>query len=173
MANPNAFNPTSMPSVQQQLDAYRQMYAEEKRKVEEAVNPFEPKYEEENPVEQEQQLSMWLNPVSSDTSMPEVAVNSDGYNQFIDMFENDPTVIEHGEQMQEVLEQLRQAIQSGQISYDQALSTAMELMDKFVAPSIDKHHGTSFTSRNIINPNVKDVASAFGEEVEDVPDGTQ
>lgn len=163
--------PNSMPSVLEQLAMYSNRYIQEQKQLEQSQDPFESQYDKEDPAQQEQDLNLWLSPVTSDTSMPEANPNGADYNAFIDMFENDPVVQEHGEQMQEVLEQLRQAVQSGQIPYDQAMSMAVDLMNKHVAPSIDKHHGTNFTSRNILNPKVKDVAEAFGADVNDTPDG--
>lgn len=165
--------PATVPSVQEQLAMYRAFYHQE---IEEAKkdNLFAPDVNKETPVEKSVENEQWLDPVSVDTSpidAIDIHGNSDAFKHFQEKFESDEAVQEIAEPMMEVAYQLRQAIESGQMTYEQAMQEAVKLMDSHVTPVLDKYHGDRAKSRTLLSRTPAEVAKSFGAEVKQYADG--
>ena len=171
----NPLAPSTMPSVQEQLAMYRARYEQEKQDIQDSQeDPFTPTVAKEDPDERANQINEWLAPVASNTAPPQsvdTQSGSEDFKHFQEQFENDPAVQEIAEPMMGIAQQLRQAIQSGQMTYQEAMQQAAQLMDSYVTPVLDKHHGDRAKSRTLLSRSPQEVAESFGAQVKKYADG--
>lgn len=171
----NPLAPSSMPSVQEQLAAYRARYEQDKQDIQDAQeDPFTPTVYKEDASARQSQMDEWLEPIASNLAPPQSVNTQSGsadFSHFQEQFENDPAVQEIAEPMMGVAQQLRQAIESGQMTYQEAMQQAAQMMDSYVTPVLDKHHGDRAKSRTLLSRSPQEVAESFGAQVQKHADG--
>lgn len=175
----NPLAPASMPSTMDMLAMYRAQFEQDKQELENMDvndNPFLPKVEDEASAAsaQSSQIDQWLAPVSADTHIvtsrmenPEFARN------FQEQFENDPAIQEVAEPVMRMAQQLRQAIESGEMTYDEALQRGLSMMDMYAQPVFERHHGDKTKSRTLLSRDPLEIQEEFGAKAQEYADGAK
>lgn len=135
--------PTTMPSVLEQLAMYTNMYKEKEEEVKKEQDPFDYKPAVEDDKVTDEDLNMWLNPVTSDISTPTVDRSSASFKQFEEEMMSNPVFQENGDQIIETLESLRQEVINGSMTLEQANEMAVQLMEENIKPSLINKGGSN------------------------------
>lgn len=172
--------PQTTLSTDERLALYNAKYQhkQEQSEAEQQSDPFEPSVNQD-PQDRQADMEKWLDPVAVDTSTPSVMGGdrtSPHYKHFEEKFMNDPAIQEIAPMMMGDDQNpglaviLGQAIQNGEMTYDEAMDQATTLMDKYIVPILDKHHSDKSKERDFIHPDVKKL---FGINKQKAPSGAK
>lgn len=145
------------------------------------VDPFLPQTSKTvDPEERKATLDKWLDPIAVDTSTPFRASRKEDYDHFNEAVMKDPAIKEiipmlmGDEQNPGLAPYLRQMVQSGQMTIDDALTTAGSFMDEHFVPILDKHHGHQYDTtipRTFFK--ARDLASELGITTDKIASGAK
>lgn len=145
------------------------------------VDPFMPQLSKTvDPEERQQEVDKWIAPVSADVSIPKQTRTGADYDHFQNAVMEDPAIKElmpalmGDEQNPGLAPYLQSQIQSGAMSYNDALEHASKFMDEHFAPILDKHHGHMYdTTKPRTYFKARDVANEMGISTQAIASGAK
>lgn len=141
----NPLDPEMGANADQMLSFFLNRSASQRNEVPEAIpvsfNPFQPDQQSQEQSQDKHigQMEQFLSPIKMDAFDSAKSYTEDKHQNFLDNLENCPAQKEYGPQLDAFLQSILQAINSGQISPDDANKLIKDFAMSQVKPVIDKH----------------------------------
>lgn len=144
--NFNPLAPEFTPTADQMLSSYRNRAAQLRGETSQAQAPsFNPYSVDESSQEDTQgkhisNMEQYLSPIKIDGYDPRENYTDEKHENYLKNVQRDPAIKEYGPQLEQYLTALKQAVDAGQLTADDAQAMSVEYFNNNCKPVIHKHH---------------------------------